>query len=66
MATASASEAILPPAATGGVANTGDATIGKLPGGRDPLGGLVISDTWVVFDVFVDDTAGPLIRPVIP
>ncbi|TMA33956.1 MAG: hypothetical protein E6J87_08550 [Deltaproteobacteria bacterium] len=48
------------------VANTGDATIGKLPGGRDPLGGLVISDTWVVFDVFVDDTAGPLIRPVIP
>ena len=48
------------------VANTGDATIGKLPGGRDPLGGLAISDTWVVFDVFVDDTAGPLIRPVIP
>ena len=48
------------------VANTGDATIGKGPGGVDPPGGLVISDTWVVFDVFVNDTAGPIVRPFIP
>ncbi len=48
------------------VANTGDPTFGKEPGGIDPPGGLVISDTWVVFDVFVDDTAAPLFRPVIP
>jgi len=48
------------------VANTGDPTFGKGPGGTDPPGGLVISDTWVVFDVFVDDTAAPLFRPVIP
>jgi DNA-binding beta-propeller fold protein YncE len=48
------------------VANTGDATIGKGPGGTDPPGGLVTSDTWVVFDVFVNDTAAPLIRPLIP
>jgi sugar lactone lactonase YvrE len=47
------------------VANTGDPTIGKSPGGGDPPGGLVTSDTWVVFDVFVDDTASPLIRPFI-
>jgi DNA-binding beta-propeller fold protein YncE len=47
------------------VANTGDATIGKGPGGTDPPGGLVISDTWVVFDVFVNDTAGPIVRPFI-
>jgi DNA-binding beta-propeller fold protein YncE len=48
------------------VANTGDATIGKGPGGADPPGGLVISDTWVVFDVFVNDTAGPIVLPFIP
>jgi streptogramin lyase len=48
------------------VANTGDATFGKGPGGTEPLGGLSTSDTWVVFDVFVNDTAGPLVRPVIP
>ena len=48
------------------VANTGDPTFGKGPGGTDPPGGLVTSDTWVVFDVFVNDTAGPLVRPVIP
>ena len=48
------------------VANTGDPTFGKGPGGADPPGGLVISDTWVVFDVFVNDTAGPIIRPSIP
>ena len=48
------------------VANTGDPTVGKGPGGTDPPGGLVTSDTWVVFDVFVNDTAGPLIRPFIP
>ena len=48
------------------VANTGDATIGKAPDGGDPLGGLVVSDTWVVFDVFVNDTAGPIVRPFIP
>src|SRR5256885_1471216 len=47
------------------VANTGDPTFGKGAGGTDPPGGLVISDTWVVFDVFVDDTAAPLFRPVI-
>src|SRR5438046_1332297 len=47
-------------------ANTGDPTFGKGPGGIDPPGGLVTSDTWVVFDVFVDDTAAPLFRPVIP
>src|SRR5437870_6206403 len=48
------------------VAITGDPTFGKGPGGTDPPGGLVTSDTWVVFDVFVNDTAGPLVRPVIP
>ena len=48
------------------VANTGDPTIGKGPGGTDPPGGLATSDTWVVFDVFVNDTAGPIVRPVIP
>jgi len=48
------------------MANTGDPTIGKLPGGTDAPGGLVTSKTWVVFDIFVDDTARPLIRPVIP
>jgi streptogramin lyase len=48
------------------VANTGDPTFGKGPGGTDPVGGLETSDTWVVFDVFVNDTAGPLLRPVIP
>ena len=47
-------------------ANTGDPTFGKGPGGIDPPGGLVTSDTWVVFDVFVDDTAAPLFRPLIP
>src|SRR5438067_11174193 len=47
-------------------ANTGDPTFGKAPGGTDPPGGLVISDTRVVFDVFVDDTAAPLFRPLIP
>jgi len=26
----------------------------------------VISDTWVVLDAFVNDTAAPLIRPFIP
>ena len=49
------------------VANTGDPTFSKGPGGTDPPGGLsTSSDTWVVFDVFVNDTAGPLIRPLIP
>ncbi len=48
------------------VANTGDPTFGKGPGGSDPPGGLVTSDTWVVFDVFVNDTAGPIVRPFIP
>ena len=48
------------------MANTGDPTFGKGPGGTDPPGGLVTSNTWVVFDVFVNDTAGPLVRPVIP
>jgi len=48
------------------VANTGDPTFAKGPGGIDPPGGLPTSDTWVVFDVFVDDTAAPLFRPLIP
>ena len=48
------------------VANTGDPTLGRGPGGLVPPDGLPSSDTWVVFDVFVDDTAGPLLRPVIP
>src|SRR5256712_3519771 len=48
------------------VANTGDPTFAKGPGGTDPPGGLPTSDTWVVFDAFVNDTAGPLQRPVIP
>jgi len=48
------------------VANTGDPTFGKGPDGSDPPGGLVISDTWVVFDVFVNDTAAPIIRPFVP
>ena len=48
------------------VANTGDPTFGKGTGGTDPPGGLSTSNTWVVFDVFVNDTAGPLVRPLIP
>ena len=48
------------------VANTGDPTFGKGPDGNDPPAGLVISDTWVVFDVFVNDTAAPIIRPFVP
>jgi strictosidine synthase-like protein len=48
------------------MANTGDPTLAKGPGGIDPPGGLPTSDTWVVFDVFVDDTAAPLFRPLIP
>ena len=48
------------------VANTGDPTLAKGPGGSDPPGGLPTSDTWVVFDVFVNDVASPLIRPFVP
>jgi len=44
------------------VANTGDATIGKGPDGSDPPGGLVISDTWVVLDAFVNGTADPAVH----
>jgi len=39
---------------------------GRDPAGPIPPGGLATSDTWVVFDVFVNDTAGPIVRPVIP
>src|SRR2546428_3814940 len=48
------------------VANTGDPTIGKGPGGTEPPGGLAPSGPWVAFDHFRNETAGPIVRPVIP
>jgi streptogramin lyase len=48
------------------IANTGDPTFGRLPDGSEFPIEPTTSDTWVVFDVFVDDTASPLTRPVIP
>jgi streptogramin lyase len=48
------------------VANTGDPTWGRAPDGTEFPIPPTTSDTWVVFDVWVDDTALPLIRPAIP
>jgi hypothetical protein len=47
------------------VGNTGDPTFGKNPDGSAFPIGPQTSKTWVVFDAFVDDTALPLVRPVI-
>ena len=47
------------------VSNTGDATIGNGPGGAPPPGGTVNAKNWVVFDVWVNDTAAGVPRPVI-
>ena len=49
------------------VANVGEPTFGYQPGGIQPPGGVPnYSNSWVVFDSFVNDTASPLVRPVIP
>jgi outer membrane protein assembly factor BamB len=48
------------------VANTGDPTWGNGPDGHEFPIEPTTSDTWVVLDVFVDDTALSLARPVIP
>jgi DNA-binding beta-propeller fold protein YncE len=48
------------------VANVGEPTSGYLPGGTQPPEGLPSCSSWVVFDSFVNDTASPLVRPVIP
>ena len=48
------------------VSNTGDATNGNGPGNTPPAGGTVNAKNWVVYDVWVNDTAAPLPRPVIP
>jgi sugar lactone lactonase YvrE len=48
------------------VSNSGANTFGYGPAGTDPPGGLATSNSWVIFDVFVDDTANPLARPLIP
>jgi hypothetical protein len=47
------------------VSQAGDATLGNLPGNTPPPGGQQQADNWVVYDVWVDDTAAPLNRPVI-
>src|SRR5438270_727904 len=47
------------------VSNVGDATIGNGPGGAPPPGGSVNAKNWVVFDVWVNDTAAGVPRPVI-
>jgi DNA-binding beta-propeller fold protein YncE len=48
------------------VANVGEPTFGYEPAGTPPPGGLSNSNSWVVFESFVNDTASPLVRPVIP
>ena len=48
------------------VTNVGEPTFGYQAGRTPPPGGLPNSDSWVVFDSFVNDTASPLVRPVIP
>lgn len=47
------------------VSNCGDATIGNGPGGQPPPGGTVNAKNWVVYDVWVHDTAAGVPRPVI-
>lgn len=47
------------------VSNCGDATIGNGPGGQPPPGGTVNAQNWVVFNVWVNDTAAGVPRPVI-
>jgi len=47
------------------VSNVGDATIGNGPGGAPPPGGSVNAKNWVVFDVWVNDTAAGVPHPVI-
>ena len=48
------------------VANIGEPTLGYGPDGSPPPGGLPSSSSWAVFDIYVNDTASRLIRPVIP
>jgi hypothetical protein len=48
------------------VSNGGDATVGNGPGNTPPPGGTQNAKNWVVFDVYVNDTAAPPTRPVIP
>lgn len=48
------------------VTNAGDATIGDGPNHTAPPGGTQNAKNWVVFDVYVGDTAAPPIRPTLP
>jgi hypothetical protein len=48
------------------VSNVGDATAGNAPGNTPPPGGEQVADNWVVYNVYVNDTAAPPIRPRIP
>ena len=47
------------------VSNTGDATFRNGPGDTPPPGGQEQAKNWVVYDVWVNDTAAPLSRPAI-
>src|SRR5207248_1987304 len=47
------------------LSNTGEPTWGRGPDGTEFPVPPTTSKTWVVFDIFVDDTALPLVRPVI-
>lgn len=48
------------------VSNVGNPTVGYQPGHLPPPGGLQTSPDWVVYDIWVNDTAVPLVRPTIP
>jgi outer membrane protein assembly factor BamB len=48
------------------MSNIGEGTLAYPPGRIPPPGGLPVSKTWVVFDIFVNDTASPLNHPSIP
>ena len=48
------------------VTNAGDATMGNLPNNTPPPGGEQTAKNWVVYDVYVNDTAAPPIRPTLP
>ena len=48
------------------VSQAGDATFGNGPGNTPPPGGQAEAGNWVVYDVWVDDTAAPVSRPIIP
>jgi len=47
------------------VSQLGDATFGNGPGNTPPPGGQQQAKNWVVYDVWVNDTAAPLNRPAI-